>query len=225
MTVRRSIVVVMGLLMAVTGLVAASPAGAAKGGPLPAGSKICTDYTQSGNGVWLSAFDGGTSRTWTLLRSTTPGGAETEVWRSTGGEVSAYKGQGQPGTFFYRGCVTVHSNGSFVRLNVGPMPPYIDVSWDIGPSTATLGPGGKFCDDAAWGDRARIVGNANVPVQWYFHGFNEDYASVSNAWTGPVATSINQVNTSTRKPVVELVGCVTNVSSTWATVSFELSQP
>jgi hypothetical protein len=105
------------------------------------------------------------------------------------------------------------------------MPPYVDASWDIGPSTAILGPGGKYCDDVSLGDRARIVGTASVPVQWYFNGFNEDYALVSNAWVGPVTASIDQVNTSTRKPVAELSACVSNVSSTPATVSFELSHP
>lgn len=79
--------------------------------------------------------------------------------------------------------------------------------------------------DGEPGDRARIVGTASVPVQWYFNGFNEDYALVSNAWVGPVTASIDQVNTSTRKPVAELSACVSNVSSTPATVSFELSHP
>jgi hypothetical protein len=223
---RRWIGLAAGVVLASAGLlVTGSPADAAKASNLPAGSTVCTDYAQSGNGMWISGFDGGSSRTWVLLRTTTPGGPETEVFRSTSGEFSGYVGIGQPGTYLYRGCVTVHSDGAIVRLNIGPMPPYVDASWDIGPSTAILGPGGKYCDDVSLGDRARIVGTASVPVQWYFNGFNEDYALVSNAWVGPVTASIDQVNTSTRKPVAELSACVSNVSSTPATVSFELSHP
>jgi hypothetical protein len=233
---RRWIGLAAGVALAIAGVVAAGPAGASGGGNVPAGSTLCTDTLRSGNGVWFygHVYDPrtmGETGSWTVLRSTALGGPETEILRATDDELPThYLDRGQIGTFYYRACVVVQGgtsdSRSGVALRLGPWPqPLVDVQYDIGPSTATLGPGAKYCDDVALGDRARVVGSASVPVQWYFNGINEDYASVTNAWVGPVTTSIDQVNDSTRKPVVELSACVTNVSSTPATVSFELSQP
>ena len=232
---RRWIALAAGVALAMAGVAAASPAGASGGGSVPAGSTLCTDTLRSGNGVWFygHVYDPATigeTGTWSVLRSTTLGGPETEILRATDDELPThYLDRGQIGTFHYRACVVVHggtsSSRSSVALRLGPWPqPLVDVAYDLGPSTAILGPGARYCDDVALGDRARVVGSASVPVQWSFNGVNEDYASVSNAWVGPVTTAIDQVNTSTRKPVVELSACVTNVSSTAATVSFELSQ-
>jgi hypothetical protein len=229
MTIRRWFAVVTGFLLTLACLVVADPAGADSGGNLGDGSRVCTDHTRSGNGVYLYGFAYnpailGESGTWTVLRSTTVGGPETEVFRVTTDELTtSYVGRGQPGTFLYRACVTVHGSGVGVRLAVGAMPPLVDVTYDIGRHTATLSPGSKYCGDIVLGDTARIVGSANVPVQWSFSGRNEDYATVTRAWTGPVSATIDQVATGNWKPVVEVSACVANVSSTPATVSFELS--
>lgn len=233
MTGRRWMGLVAGVVLALTGVVAAGPAHASNGGNVPAGSTLCTDTTRSGNGLFFygHVYDPrtmGESGTFTVLRATTVGGPETEILRATDDELPMhYLDTGQIGTFYYRACVLVHgdSSRSGVALRLGAMPPLVDVEYDIGPSTATLGPGARYCDDIVLGDTARIVGDASVPVQWYFNGRNEDYASVSNAWVGPVTTTIDQVATGNRKPVVEVLACVNNVSSTTATVSFELSQP
>jgi hypothetical protein len=225
---------VAGVVLALTGVVAAGPAGASGGGNVPGGSTLCTDTLRSGNGVWFygHVYDPttmGETGVWTVLRSTALGGPETEILRATDDELPThYLDRGQIGTFFYRACVVVHTGTSTSRsgvsLNLGPWPqPMVDVQYDIGPTTGTLGPGARYCDDFVPSDTAHIVGSSNVPVQWSFNGFNEDYASVSNAWVGPVTTSIDQVATGTRKPVVEVMGCVTNVSSTPATVAFEMS--
>ena len=232
----RWIALAAGVALAIAGVAAASPVGASGGGSVPAGSTLCTDTLRSGNGVWFygHVYDPATmgeTGTWTVLRSTTLGGPETEILRATDDELPThYLDRGQIGTFHYRALRGRAGRNQQQpiqrpRWRLGPWPqPLVDVAYDIGPSTAILGPGARYCDDVALGDRARVVGSASVPVQWSFNGVNEDYASVSNAWVGPVTTAIDQVNTSTRKPVVELSACVTNVSSTAATVSFELSQ-
>ncbi len=230
----RWIAFAAGVGLAVAGVMAASPADASSGGNVPAGSTLCTDTLRSGNGVWFygHVYDPATmgeTGTWSVFRSAALGGPETEILRATDDELPThYLDRGQIGTFFYRACVVVHggtsSSRSGVALRLGPWPqPLVDVEYDIGPSTATLGPGARYCDDFVASDTARIAGTASVPVQWSFNGFDEDYGSVTNAWVGPVTTSIDQVATGTRKPVVEVLGCVTNVSSTPATVAFEMS--
>jgi hypothetical protein len=236
MSRRRWMGLAAGLVLGLAGLAtAAGPAGAADGGNVPPGSTICSDTLRSGNGIWFygHVYDPasvGESGTFTVRRSTTLGGPETVILRAVDDELPThYLDRGQLGTFHYRACVEVNgpsASRSSVAVRLGPWPqPLVDARYDLGPSTAVLGPGGRYCDDIAVGDRARIVGSASVPVQWSFTGRNEDYATVSNAWIGPVATSIDRVNDSVREPVVELIGCVRNVASTTATVSFELSQP
>ena len=70
---------------------------------------------------------------------------------------------------------------------VAPMPLYVDASWDIGPSTAILGPGGKYCDDSRLGRQGPRRRQRQRPgASGTSTAFNEDYASVTNAWVGPV---------------------------------------
>ena len=101
------------LLLAVT-TAPAGAAGIATGQTLGVGDSRCTDSVQSDNGARLTGhFTNGTGE-WTVLRSSTVGGAETVVFRGPAGSRSGAQpidrtvAPTAPGAFFYRACVLVN---------------------------------------------------------------------------------------------------------------------
>ncbi len=120
-------------------------------------------------------------------------------------------------------CLTIDSGTAAFRMSLSPYPPYVDALNGIGPLTALLGPGGKVCGEIMAGDTGRIVGAATAPVLFSLDGINEDYNRVTNAWVAPTpATTIDQVATGNRKPVIEIEACAQNVSSVPVLLRLEL---
>jgi len=195
----------------------ASPAGAANGSPLPAGSTVCTDWTRSDVGARILGFAFGAPGTWSVRASNSVGGPETEIFRTTALDVDRIVAPAGPGTFFFRNCLTVSQDALGYRLNLSK-PKLGTFEPGIGPHTAVLAPGGRACGEFAGGGTARLVGSASVPVAFTVGGFDSDYAQVSEAWRTS-GRSVNQVVT---LPLQALDACAVNTSDTTAFVAFEL---
>ncbi len=210
-------------MVALAVVMAGEPAGGATGQNLPAGSTVCTDLSRSDVGVWIYGYDRGTSRTWTVRRSSTMGGPETEVFRATTSEVpTSTIAASAPGTSFYRACLTVNRNSAGYRLRIGGNRGWRDAQVGIGPHTATLGPGGRACGEFVFRGTARIVCSSNVPVRFSIGGQGEDDNSVPDAWRRAPTPAIDQPVT---VPLVSTEACVMNVSTTTAMVAFDLLPP
>jgi hypothetical protein len=210
------------LASAVLVIALAGSASAIKGGGLPVGSRLCSDQLRTSGAVGISGYAFNGPATFTVLRSSTAGGQETEVLRLVSREFyQTWVAPTGAGTFFYRSCLTNTSREPIQvhRLHLSHLPGSAGVVGDIGPHTAVLGPNGTTCGEFAFGNRGRLVATANVPVQWALRGFNEDYALA--AGSSLTAATVDQVIELSAE-IVSLEACVTNTSGATSTLSWEL---
>jgi hypothetical protein len=100
-------------LAVLTATTATSLARAAEFGALQPGSTVCTDWLRSdGGGVYLVGYASGSGTyTWTMRMSSTPGGAEQEIFRAVTRELTRNVVPPTRGRFFYRNCL----NGLWYR--------------------------------------------------------------------------------------------------------------
>ena len=221
-TFKKSLPLVFGL-GALLAVAAAVPA-LAEGGNLPSGSKVCTDQTRSDKGVAIygTVTPVNAKATWTVLAASSPGGAETQIFQTVGYDVSVtHVPAPGPGTFYYRTCLAnttpaaVTDTGVATAAEVGAS----NGLAGIGPTRATLGPGGVICAESV-PRSGRLVASSTVPVQWRVRAFNGDGTILRQQHPLTVtATSVNQVVGP--GPYASLDVCVTNTSSAAATLSFE----
>jgi len=241
--VRRLLIILAGAVLLVLGM--AVPAHAVTtivprvSGELPAGSTACTDWVLSSEGVYLRARADNVPATFTTRMSTTLGGPETTIFSQTTREVQTPQLPGNdyptlrvlvtpptPGTYFLRNCVTA-SQGSAYRYIIntegnGPG------QADVGSHQATLTPGGRLCGDwlpgpaIGLGDGvARLTGTANTPVRFSITATDTDYAFLGEVF-GTTGTDVAPTYVAPSY-ISSLSACVTNTSTTVATVAFELS--
>jgi hypothetical protein len=198
-------------------LAGASPAQAITGS-LPPTSAVCTDKTRSDNGVSFYGFVGSSSNSstiWSVRTSSSAAGPEAEVLRLPSGEpISTVLTW--PGTLFYRLCLVQSAaeplSGFRASVNVTPAGNPV---YGIGPHTATLGAGGRFCGEVAAAP-ARLVGTSTTPVQWTVPVYDGDGLKVRTINLG-TSTTVDQVIT----PGVDefFTACVANTSA--AVLSFD----
>jgi hypothetical protein len=212
-------------LAAVAVLLAAEAARAADGTGIPAGATICTDRGSAEAGVW--AYGNGTYRaalTWTIRASAAPdGGGEIELLRRTAWELTTVRVVApQPGTHFYRVCMTNDSTAPVhYRVHFGPLGPANFAR--SGSHTAVLDPGGRACGDWLSGilaPRGRFVGGSDAPVTFSVRVTDGDANELRNDIVQAQATAVDAVLT---LPATEnFEACVSNTSSRVATVAWDL---
>jgi hypothetical protein len=222
LTRKKRLVAAAGTLTlgSVLALAGATPANAAGGSNLPPGSTICTDQTRSDRGIYLYGFALASSTSppiWSVRTSTTAGGPEKEILRLPTEEPTSTN-LTWPDTLFYRVCVTATSTTARgVKIRVNP-PPAGNPQFGIGPHTATLGAGGRFCGEIA-GTQARLVGTSTVPVQWTVPVQDGDGRRVRTLDLG-TSTTVDRVLTAGQDEFFS--ACVENTSTSTATLSFDL---
>jgi hypothetical protein len=201
-------------------LAGAAPANAADGSNLPPGSIICTDLVRSDRGISFYGFaltSPAAPPIWSVRTSITAGGAEKEILRLPSEEPISTN-LTWPATLFYRVCVTpttVAARGVKIRVNA---PPSGNPQFGIGPHTATLGVGGRFCGEIS-ATQARLVGTSTVPVRWTVPVMDGDGVRVRTIDLG-TSTTVDRVVTA--GPDEFFSACVHNTSASTATLSFDL---
>jgi hypothetical protein len=206
----------LGAVLVLTG---AAPANAGDGSNLPPGSTVCNDLVRSDMGINFYGYAVGQSSSlpiWTVRTSTTPGGPETEILRlPTEEPISTYLSW--LGRLFYRVCVqaTEQTAGSVkIRVNA---PPAGNPQFGIGPHTATLGVGGRFCGEIA-ASPVRLVGTSTVPVRWTVPVANFDGQRLRTMDLG-TSTTVDRVLTPGEDEL--FTACAQNTSTSTATLSFD----
>jgi hypothetical protein len=207
-------------LGAVLVLTAAAPANAGDGSNLPPGSTVCTDLVRSDQGISFYGYALAQSSAlpiWSVRSSTTPGGPETEILRlPTEEPTSTYLSWS--GRLFYRVCVqTTLLTARSVKIRVNA-PPAGNPQFGIGPHTATLGAGGRFCGELA-ASPVRLVGTSTVPVRWTVPVANFDGERLRTVDLGTSAT-VDRVLTPGEDELFSV--CAQNTSTSTATLSFDL---
>jgi len=213
----------LGVLLAL----ATMDAALAEAGNLPGGSTVCTDQTRSDKGVALygTVTPINANVTWTVLAASSPGGTETQIFRTTGYNLSVtHVPAPAAGTFYYRTCLAnttktaVTDTGVATAAEVGAT----NALAGIGPTRATLGPGGLVCAESV-PVSGRLVASSTVAVQWRVRAFNGDGAILRQQQPLTVtSTSVDRVVGP--GPYASLDVCTTNTSSSTATLSFEFQK-
>ena len=212
------------LLAAITLSALAATGYAATGGNLQPGNSACTDWLRTdGGGVYLRGYAGGSGvYTWSLRSSTTPGGAETEILKTTTREVMQQVTQ-PAGRAFYRSCLSVAGKpATFYRLGVSPGVRAVNPVYAIGPHTAMLAPGGFACGEFAMGP-VFLRGGADSSFRWSVRGDDFDYASIGEIFSVS-GRSVDQL-IDLPSWVFSVDACATNTSTGMATVSFDFTEP
>jgi hypothetical protein len=197
----------------------AGPANAGDASNLPPGSTVCTDLVRSDRGISFYGYALASSASppiWSVRTSTTAGGPEKEILRLPTEEPTSTN-LTWTGTLFYRVCVaptSVTARGVKIRVNA---PPVGNPQFGIGPHTATLGAGGRFCGEVA-GTQARLVGTSTVPVRWTVPVMDGDGARVRTIDLG-TSTTVDRVVTAGQDEFFS--ACVQNTSTSTATLSFD----
>lgn len=208
----------LGSVLVLTG---AAPANAGDGSDLPPGSTVCTDLTRSDRGISFYGFALASSTSppiWSVRTSTTAGGPEKEILRLPTEEPFSTN-LSWTGTLFYRVCVSPTSVAArSVKISVNAPPTGNNPQFGIGPHTATLGVGGRFCGEFSTA-QARLVGTSTAPVRWTVPVMDGDGAPVRTIDLGTSAT-VDQVVTPGQDE--SLSACAHNTSTSTATLSFEL---
>lgn len=201
-------------------LTSAAPASAGDGSNLPPGSTICTDAVRSDRGISFYGFALASSTAppiWSVRASTTAGGPEKEILRLPTEEPISTN-LSWTGTLFYRVCVaptSVAARSVKIRVNA---PLSGSPQFGVGPHTATLGAGGRFCGEIAV-DQARLVGTSTAPVRWTVPVQDGDGNGVRTLDLG-TSTTIDRVLTAGQDE--SFGACVQNTSASTATLSFDL---
>ena len=233
----RLLIILAGAAMVALGT--AAPAGAANPYMLPAGSTACTDWVHSANGAYIRGRADNVPATFTTRMSTSVGGPETTIFTQTTREVQIQIPGNDyptlrvlvqpptPGTYFFRNCVNA-SQGSDYAFRLAVERNGAGQS-DVGPHQATLGPGGRHCGDWLAGPSigisdgvGRLVGTSTAPVAFSLTATDVDYGHLGDVFIR-TGTAIDEVYASPPH-ISSLSACVTNTSTVFATVSFELSQ-
>jgi hypothetical protein len=221
----RASIVMAGAAVTLVAVLAGPASASSAGGSLPAGSSMCTDRTMSDDGVNVSGTVTTPSAqvTWTVREADTATGAETEVFRSVGYDVTGRQvASPHAGRLFYRLCLanTTRSSVSFSHAALTPRPGFTDAQQGVGPTTAVLG-GGQVCGELIKGS-GRLIASASSPVTWFVRAYNGD---------GTILRSIQPL-TVTSASVNQVVGpgayafldvCAINHSTTTATLSMEFA--
>jgi hypothetical protein len=185
---------------------------------LRAGDVVCSPQAQAGNARLYGALVNG-SGTASIRVASSAGGAETVLWSQTGNNLNIDKTvtAPAPGTWF-RGCVaiTVATVNTWTKFGLLPS----GTTGAVGPHTATLSPGARFCGDIGEGS-VRLTGTSSTTVTWTLNGFDQDYAFVGTVFS-VTGQSVDQTFTAGPE-LSNLEMCVVNSSQQTVTASFDLA--
>jgi hypothetical protein len=168
-----------GTVLALSLAAPANAAGPGTGQTLGVGDSRCTDRVQSDNGARATAFLNGGTGEWTVRRASTPGGAETVVFRAAATSLRNVNNLDQTippstsGAALYRLCLSVNRvlrpiffSIAYYQMSITSTSP--NAVTDIGPETATLSQSAQACGDrtAVPDHNIRLVGTSTGRTQW-----------------------------------------------------------
>jgi hypothetical protein len=190
----------------------------ADNGVLLAGNSVCSQQVQS----TALYFVGGTTTakvTWTAFMSTAATGPAKQLFQAVFESGDQFDiSPSTPGTYFFHVCITNTSTKTvnydlWVAGKDGAVAPL------VGPNTATLGPQATACAEFTI-SLANRIGKSTEPVLWYM----EEYDGCGNLLgDGNTITTTDINDTVAPGPgAYESELCVTNTSTSTATVSFQL---
>lgn len=151
----------------------------------------------------------------------TPTGAAVQIYKASLNFVNAITVMPPvPGTYFFRACVT-NTSTKPISYSYDVAGPHGAVAPLSGANTAVLGPQGGACAQFAT-SAAQRLGMSNVPVRWYMEEFDGDGDDLGPDQAVTAANVNDTVKPSTSLGAFEMELCVSNTSTSTATLMFQL---